>query len=367
MITKMNRMNRATIILIATAMAVFCAAARGQTAPADSAPATTTAPAGTSSAPAGAAATRMADVDISSLPPALQPMYQTLTWTPTELNILSAVKDFNQQWQEPGFFVALQKAREVKPLAPNVAAMLDRKALHQTLLTDPQRYRVKPVGIRVYIVSIEKIEPGVHFMPTPRWSRNNGPIFRIVGFDAEGTGPLDDAYQIFCDFNPAEELKLGTPQIEGSREIYPIRHGRKSVHVTGLFYKIYREMDSGDADTPPQMRNYPIILAWQMEGPGPAAAQDAAPSSPFGFRSSVAFVIIGALLVAYIFLVRYSRKSTSGHSLSRRYRPLRDVKLDDAPPPDDDAAPAEIDPELRKACEQYRKEKGLDNGPDDSR
>ncbi|MCE5327193.1 MAG: hypothetical protein LLG01_12365 [Planctomycetaceae bacterium] len=360
-------MNRLTITLAAAAFAACCAAAVGQTAPVATEPASQTAPAAT------AAATRPAvaavDVDLSSLPEALQPMYRVLTWTPTEQNILSAVKDFNQQWQEAGFFVALQKAREVEPLAPAVAAMLDRKSLYENLINDPQRFRVKPVGLRMYVVSIEKLEPGHQFMPSARWSTQDGPIYRIVGFNAEGAGPLNEPYQVFCDFNPAEQLKLGKPELDGTREIYPIRHGRKSVHVAGLFYKIYREMDRGNADSEPQMRNYPIILAWQMvqSGAASAGAQDATTNSPWGFKSSIAFVIIGALLVAYIFLSRYSRKTTSDRGLNRKYRPLRDVTLDQTPAPsDDDDAAAEIDPELRKACEQYRKEKGLDNGPDNS-
>ena len=291
--------------------------------------------------------------------PELEPLYQALAWTENEKAILSAVQDFNRQWREPGFFAAMQRAKTVPVLHGRVVSMLDCPSYY-SLLSDPKHYRVRPVRLTVYVSEIGRLEPGGHFMPSGRWSRDDGPLWRVVGLNALTRFPGDEPFQIYCAFDPAERINLGKPtRVLDGRKLYGFRKDSPRIEVAGLFYKIYREADRGDDERPPQMRSYPIVLAWQMTGSPGAAVEGGQGLQP---ETVMIFIIIVALLVAYLYLWRYSKRNRAGGLKREKYRPLRNVDEHRAAEEADDDA-GDIDPLLKAASEQYRKEKGLDDAP----
>ena len=72
-------------------------------------------------------------------------------------------------------------------------------------------------------------------------------------------------------------------------------------------------------------------------------------------------MLVVALVVGWFFLRRTTARSRTAGLSRKDYRPRRDVAADDLPviPRESDAD--EIDPLLRQASEEYRKEKGLDD------
>jgi hypothetical protein len=131
--------------------------------------------------------------------------------------------------------------------------------------------------------------------------------------------------------------------------------------LAGLFYKIHMTRDRGDRNQGSTLREYPVFLAWQI----------AAKPRLGGGGATVlgVFLVAGlALLVGFVVLKKYLRQIRKGDQPAVRYRPLRDTLRAEAAaalaaaeegdaPEDTEPQDTEVDPLLKQAAEEYRREK----------
>ena len=296
---------------------------------------------------------------IGRLPPEIAEVYRALAWSESEKNILASVNDYDRQWRETAFFTVMRRVRTVRQLATDAFNALDRPS-YNSLLSDPGRYRARPVRLSVHAYTVARLQPGKHFTASARWTLSDGPIWRMDCGNAMTRHPADEPLSVFCAFDPINLLGKPYKVDENGRAIY---RGGQRADIAGVFFKVYRDMERGDSEHAPRMRNYPIVLAWQISRPrggiGPASADP----------TSVAIIIIVVMLAAVYVILRRTTKRSAAHRALRRgsYRPLRSREMEAEPagkdqPGDRDDRPSDIDPILKAASEQYRKEKGLDDG-----
>jgi len=291
--------------------------------------------------------------------PEIAEVYRALAWSDQEKNILASVNDYDRQWRETAFFTVMRRVRTVRRLSADAFKSLDRPS-YSSLLIDPGRHRARPVRLSVRVYTVARLQPGKHFTASARWTLSDGPIWRMDCGNATIRQPADEPLSVFCAFDPISLLGKPYKVDENGRAIY---RGGQRADIAGVFYKVYRDMERGDSQHAPRMRNYPIVLAWQISRPlglvGPASADP----------TTVAVIIILVMLAAVYFILRRTIKRAAAHRARRResYRPLRSREMQDQPPgkaqPEDQGdRPGDIDPMLKAASEQYRKEKGLDDG-----
>ncbi len=303
---------------------------------------------------------------ISHLPPGIFQMHRALAWTDQEEKIIwPSVNDFDLQWRETAFFMAMQRVRKVKPLPIDDFKLLDYPS-YSSLMTDPGHYRAKPIRLSIRVYTLVKLEPGKHFTATRRWTLSDGPIWRMNCGNAMIEYPGDEPLSVFCAFDPTS--LIGRPH-KVNQDGEAIYRGGKRVEIAGVFYKVYRDMDRGDKgkDRQSQLRRYPIVLAWQFIDPfarvGPPSIDP---------RVIMIILIVAVLAAAYLILRRTLKRPVVQRGWRRTYRPIRTIEMGEDlfgkethtnqdNQDNQDNQEGDIDPLLRAASRQYRKEKGLDD------
>lgn len=299
---------------------------------------------------------------IGHLPPEMVQMHRALAWTEQEMIPWKDVKDYDLQWRETAFFMAMQRVRRVQSLSAENFKLLDYPS-YSSLMTDPGRYRARPIRLSIRVYTLVKLEPGKHFTASRRWTLSDGPIWRMNCGNAMIEYPGDEPLSVFCPFDPTS--LIGRPH-KVNQDGEAFYRGGKRVEIAGVFYKVYRDMDRGDKgkDRQSQLRSYPIVLAWQFNAPfarvGPASIDP---------RVIMIILIVAALAAAYLILRRTMKRPMVQRGWRRTYRPLRTIEMGaDLLPKEthtnQDNPEGDIDPLLRAASEQYRKEKGIDDEQD---
>ncbi len=286
-------------------------------------------------------------------------MYHALARPEEERNIWDAVNDYDLQWRETAFFVGMQRVRKVQPLSAEGLKLLDCPS-YTSLIADPGRYRARPIRLSVYVYRLIKLEPGKDFAGSRRWPVSDGPVWRLDCGNALAKHPADEPLLVFCAFDPSSLLGKPYQVNKDGQAIY--KH--KEAEIAGIFYKIYRDMSRGDKSKgiEPELRSYPVALAWQVN----TALSRATPPSVDSRLIAIIF-IVAAMAVAYLIL-RRTTKPPAVHRVRRRtYRPLRTPEMEEELAKQQKRRnqgdqEADIDPLLKAASEQYRKEKGLDHG-----
>lgn len=298
---------------------------------------------------------------IGHLPPEIAQVYRALEWTEQEKNSLDAVNDFDRQWQETAFFVAMQRVRKIQSLSIENFKLLDYPS-YSSLTIDPGRYRARPIRLSVRVYTVAKLEPGKQFTATRRWTLSDGPIWRMNCGNDMIEHPGDEPLSVFCAFDPVS--LIGKPH-KVNQDGEAIYGGGKRVEIAGVFYKVYRDMDRGDKGnaSQSQLRNYPIVLAWQIVGPFARARAGPTSVDP---RAIIIILIVAALAAAYLILRRTMKRPMVQHGWRRTYRPIRTIEMGaDLLPKENhtnqDNQEGDVDPLLKAASKQYRKEKGLDD------
>jgi len=258
----------------------------------------------------------------------------TLSLSPAETAIIEDTIDGNSQLDEPGLSLVLGKTVKLPHLSIEDLPKLDTPSYHN-LLRNPQRYRCQPMSIHLRAFSITKM--------------------RLSDFTSlSSTIPLDTAvWRIFATTasggqeEPVFVLSLVDPQLPKPDKVEPdaeqLYNKGPEIRVACVFYKIYKTKDRGTAKQPPQFRDYPLLMTWQIY---PATAGES-----FQIEKSfiLTAVILVLLVVGFVILkIWIARLKKQTQAKTQQYKSLRE----DTPKADE---PVELDPLLKAAGEDYLK------------
>ncbi len=290
--------------------------------------------------------------------PALERMRATLTLSEKDAMLLSRTRDAAQSVQNAGFYFLLSKVASLPALSPEDYRQLDAPAV-ANLLRAPDRYRYQPIRLRVKVYRIRRLTVGDGMTAGPYWS-DEKPVFLIHAGNANLSDPAREPLILYAAGAPPNPGPPSETYPDGDREY---KHGPE-YDVAGVFLQYIRIPESGDGNTPPPQREYPVVLVWQMVKCDPLGAADW-PGRLFG-----AVVFLGILLAAAVFILLKKRiRQAKAHAPT--WRGLRH----DLPHRNTDTTgdiEEAVDPDLASAAEDYRRshaprnERSAPDGPDDT-
>jgi len=159
---------------------------------------------------------------------------------------------------------------------------------------------------------------------------------------------------------------LGKGNVEDNCTLYDPK--KNTIELACVFYKVYEAEEQGDKKTDAKRRRmYPVIVAWQFD-----KVRKAPSESLLDSRIYIVLLIVVMLLFLYMYFKRITRRQRQG--AGAKYRSLRDLSKIEPQPEvvgepraeeDRDGDAGEVDPDLKAAAEEYRKEKGLDDDAND--
>jgi len=278
---------------------------------------------------------------------------EALKLTEKEFVALSAVRDRVGQLDETAFKMLLSKAAGLAQVEGQELQIIDRPAA-VNLLRHPERYRGWPVRLTLRAHKVHKVVGGKDLSASVYWPAGRA-LWQVGCVDPQSNFPADNPLLVFSIVEPTV---LGEPdKIVGEDERLYYAHRDARVNVTGYFYKVWRQRD-----TEGNVRNYPVIVAWRLDKP---AEQSATPRAqkPAEWRIYIMIVLLLILLMAYALAKRFFRRQ-GGRKNPSEYQPMRfDIKMpdEDEPAESEQGAAQSVDPLLREAAEEYRKER---EGPD---
>ncbi len=273
--------------------------------------------------------------------------------------ILMTVRDDTQGVEEAGFYLMLSKVAALPPLDAAAQRRLDRPA-PANLLARPDAYRYQPLRLLVRVHSVTRLTTDRRhtdrlISPSPHWPSDQ-PIYQIhaVAVDPHSRDALTNApLKIYSPHLPPN-LPKGGPGEEGLVEygenIAPI------YEIHAVFYKTIKTLSRGTKDQPPELRRYPVVLAWQWQHV----------SSPGGLEALSNYIVtgviaLGLILAAAVFFLlrRRTKQLRAENSLWQRYKPLREEAAQPPAASEDQAVdPDTIDSELVDAATDYRRQLG---------
>ncbi|MBS3734035.1 MAG: hypothetical protein KGY99_03830 [Phycisphaerae bacterium] len=257
---------------------------------------------------------------------------------------------------EDSFYKLLTQVAEMEPFDAERIAQLDRPG-YQTLVEDPRRHvrlPIRPMQMTVRVRRVYVLTPRDHLSPTRHWSGDR-PIYLLNAVTGE-TEPKP--VLIYMAQDPQDVL--GEPDSlqvnEKSKQPYREYTGKlPRVRLVGLYYKAYDDMYE-DADGAMKAHRWPVILAAYLEPTG--GADDGLTAT----KTGVIVAILLMLVALFVYLKRRTRPAEK--SGGEQYEPLRD-RL--GTPDSDGNDSGEIDPDLRSAVEDYRKNRQKGDDQDASR
>jgi len=256
-----------------------------------------------------------------------------------------------RQLDESALTMWLARVRRFPKLSADQVSDLDLPSV-KNLLTSPPRYAGQALRLNVYPQRITKWQPGKGFTPTKWWTVHDGPIWQIGATNADARDPDAEPIFLICPFDPA--AALGKPSQVGPQGELLYFHPRKC-SIAGVFYKVYQ-----DHDDKKELRSYPVILVWQI---GPADGGGGGLWATGTWKYLLPFPALLILLIGFAFLRSKVRRNRMPPPARARYQPLRDLAQEEASEEESragtDESAEQIDPELKAAAEQFRKEKGI--------
>ncbi len=274
-----------------------------------------------------------------------------LDWSEAERAILGAIEDFEPQIADEALGMILRRAKRLEDLPASQLSDLDHPA-YKNLLERPGRYRGEAVRLVLYLAYVKKLLPGEVNLSESRWWPSDKPIWRLDGFGADTPYPADEPLRIFSVVDPASIISV--PQAaQADEEIEYLR--TPAIEVAAVFYKVYTDLSRGDPDRLPTQRNYPVLVAWDIKH---ADLPGREPTDTGGTAGPTSIVLIVAVTLAALFIVLKLRARRRG-----RPSPRTAPRGGAGGPPS--SGPDQVDPNLRAAAEQYRKEEHCDDDKND--
>ncbi len=248
----------------------------------------------------------------------------------------------NTDVDEPAMKMILRRIQGLPRLTEDEVRQLDQPGMN-SLLTRPQHFALQPVRMNVFVWTVVRLDPGKQITPTAYWNKTHGPIWYYFCYNADARKFEQEPIVILTAMDP--NTVFGKPKTIGPNGEMSYQ-SMQPTQVVGVFYKLY----NGKGAKAEAAQDYPVLLCWQIgQGKGGGKALD--------IKGGV-WITVG-LLIMIAFLYLRSRAKL----IKNRTSPFRPS----LPENEEDEAPDEpVDPDLRQAAEQYRKERPQD-APDNTR
>ncbi|MBN1942128.1 MAG: hypothetical protein JW849_02430 [Phycisphaerae bacterium] len=270
-------------------------------------------------------------------PTAPQRVHETLTFSPKDKLLLSALRDDINPAEQNGFYRLMQIVSDLPALSAGELHQLDNPAW-ANLLRQPERYRLQPIRLALRVYVVRELTVGRGLRANPYWPAGK-PVYELHATI------LDSPDEPLILYAPQRPAKLGPP----SETLPDGRVRYKSAppyQAAGVFLQYYTETDGAN-------RNYPVVLAWQLT---PEASSLGLLFGTFSQREHwfAWGSILAAILIAagvFLYLHRRLRRPPAARSgpTFRNYRPLRDEEQAEDHEPDEP-----VDPDLSEAVKEYR-------------
>lgn len=317
------------MLAVTVALACGSLAAGGQeatTEPATSAPASQPT---TTSAPAG-----MAGLD------------EALALTYEESQAVAVATKRPGTLPEPGLYIMLLRAiraGQVPDLDISRLAWPDVRSLTRY----PQHYYQQPIRLRLKVIMVRRMAPGADLATGPTWPQDR-PLWRLDCLSAEGEHPKEFPIIVLAVNEPRLS---GTPKSLDDGSLF--YSNAPTVEVAGIFYKVYNDRDRDGF-----LRDYPVVLAWQVDKPtGKAAA------GPRFTINPAIMALVGVMVVAFVLVRRRAKAARQKEPEAPEYRPLRErleeldrIEATKTESTQEDSPDAAL---LKRAAQDYQKEKNM--------
>ncbi len=296
--------------------------------------------------------------------PAAKTLDEGLTLTHMERGILKSVRDFDRQDLHKPLFILLRRAAALPRLDAEQLDTLDRPS-YRNMLKRPERYRGEPIRMTVHVSAVYEYSPDSQLRPpATRWWPRDRTFWGLDCLKSSGKKAWDEPVVIYTHLDPTSILGKGKPA--DNCTLYD--PWKNKIELAGVFYKVYEAQERGDKKTDAKHRRmYPVIVAWQIDKARKAPSPPAADS-----RMYIILLIVAMLVFLFMYFKRVTRRQRQAGGA--KYQSIRDLSKI-VPQPEVVGEPlskdeqagdaAEVDPDLKAAAEEYRKEKGLDDDAND--
>ena len=338
-------MRRAVVAMVA-GLAMNVAVVAAQSSAPASAPVATTRPAMTVTVPG------LRPTGTPTLP---KSMADRIIVNDIERTVLEATRDASRQLDDTGLYATLSvagRARNNVQLDPEEWELLDRPA-YQNLLAQPERWRTQPLQLAVNAFRVTELKAGEGLNYSRFWPKDRT-VWRIDALALDGPAPEKRPVVILSVANPSEYLDRGKPGKEAHQTEY--EHG-PTIKIAAVFYKVLTATDKNG-----HTRLYPVVMAWQLDQTEPDVYTPLGTTGGAWGNAALPAMLLIVVLAAFYLVRRQVTRAKQRQAQGPQYRPLRN-EADDATKAEEDADPSDkyVDPDLAKAVEQYRHEKGIDS------
>ncbi len=261
-------------------------------------------------------------------------VFHTLKLTYRDKQILTGIRDGLSSPESTGLYFMLAKVADLPEISPDRWSRFDAPA-PDNLLRNPDRYRYQPLRLTVLVYGVQKLSVENGLLTTSPYWPVDKPVYAVYC-----TADDEDAPPLLL-YAPQPPPGLGKPDevTPDGQQIY-LRGPR--FRTLGVFFNIVRRQSRGSEDAPPQMTDYPFLLAWQFRR---ASLAEGYSWRHFSFAGLIA-VGIALFVVGFIVLKRQLKKGKDREGgLFRNYKPLRDAE-------DDRPGQGPVDPDLVDAVRQ---------------
>jgi hypothetical protein len=241
---------------------------------------------------------------------------------------------------DPALYMLLARAASLPALSPvQMSCDLDRPA-YANLLADPEYYRARPMGMRVRVRSIRKLQPVEDACRDWR-DPNEGPLWCLECYRVLPRRGASEALIVFCTTQPA----LGKPDKVNpdGEEVYD--RSVPEAELAGLFHKLYSVQDPNG-----QRCDYPVVLAWQLDRKSHTTV------GPNPFKT---FFVVAIVLLGYGVLRRQLKRRASqsrGEDFLHPRVPASETV--------DNAQAGQVDPLLIQAAQEHQRQRRSQDGTD---
>lgn len=274
-----------------------------------------------------------------------------------EWTVLEATRDASKQLDDTGLYAALSvaaRARENIQLDPEEWQQLDRPA-YRSLLAQPKRWRAQPLQLDVAVYSVREQKSGDGLNYSPFWPKDRK-VWRIDGLVLGGEDPKLQPVIIFSVANPMALLGQGKPGNAANETEFELG---PPIRVAAVYYKIFTDRNrDGDVSL------YPVVMAWQLDSVDEDLFGSLGTGAPGGIWGYAALpgMLLAVVIAAFYLVKRQVTQSKNRQATGPTYKPLRDLAEDDEKKPEQEPDPVDehVDPELARAVEQFRQERGIE-------
>ncbi|MCD4825268.1 MAG: hypothetical protein K8S55_11750 [Phycisphaerae bacterium] len=281
---------------------------------------------------------------------ALEIIEKSLEFTHREKQLLLKINDSSESVEENGFYMMMQKVSAFPKLPAEELNLLDLVAVRK-LMRFPDRYRYQPVRLNIRVYAVTELTVDNRMMSSSPYWPSDKPMYLIHGTNADIKDKASEPVIIYSA-TPPPDLPAHAVKIDEYRTEYRDYNNIKSPQYTiaAVFYKHKRELDKAKK----QVREYPVLLAWQMERKKVALANK---STADNLLKMIGALVALGLIVAFLMVKRHiAKKKRSQRDMTfGDYVPLRDLEEDEEEELEDTA----VDPDLTAAAAAYRKEHGM--------